>query len=474
MRTQESGRKVALYARISQDRDGDELGVRRQLEDCRAEAARRGWDVAGEYVDDDVSASSFGRGERAEYRRLLADLRAGVVTAVICWHIDRLHRQPLELEEFVKVCTAAGVSDVVTLHGDFNLGTGDGLLVARLLAAVAANESDAKSRRSKRKMRELAEAGKPHGGGPRPFGFQPDRITHDDREAALVREMTARVLAGESLSSICRWLEKEEVSTVRGGTRWRPTTVRGLLLSPRLYGKRTHQGQVVGDGSWEPIISEVDGERLRALLTDPARVTTRPARRYLLSGLCRCAECGAVLISGRSNERRAYLCRRGAGFYGCGSLAIRAELVESYVRDAVLHRLDSTDLADTLTGESAADDGRLIELHEQIAADAARLEELAAAWADGDVSRQEWRVARARIDDRLTANRRLVATLRGHQATAALVGQGAVLAKEWDDMPLTRQVGIVKAVMDHLLVRPATRPGFKGLDLDRVDVVWRT
>lgn len=49
---------VAVYARISQDRSGDELGVTRQLEDCRAEAERRGWTVAEEYVDDDVSAFS--------------------------------------------------------------------------------------------------------------------------------------------------------------------------------------------------------------------------------------------------------------------------------------------------------------------------------------------------------------------------------------------------------------------------------
>ena len=44
---------VAVYARISQDRDGGRLGVKRQLDDCRAEAARRGWKVAEEYVDDD-------------------------------------------------------------------------------------------------------------------------------------------------------------------------------------------------------------------------------------------------------------------------------------------------------------------------------------------------------------------------------------------------------------------------------------
>ncbi len=45
------------------------------------------------------------------------------------------------------------------------------MLVARLLSAVAANESDAKRRRGKRKALEIAEAGQPHMGGTRPFGF---------------------------------------------------------------------------------------------------------------------------------------------------------------------------------------------------------------------------------------------------------------------------------------------------------------
>jgi site-specific DNA recombinase len=49
---------VAIYARISQDRAGEGLGVKRQLKDRRAEAERRGWTVFEEYIDDDISAYS--------------------------------------------------------------------------------------------------------------------------------------------------------------------------------------------------------------------------------------------------------------------------------------------------------------------------------------------------------------------------------------------------------------------------------
>lgn len=78
---------VAIYARSSQDREGDGLGVLRQLTDCREEAKRRGWVVGDEYVDDDVSAYS-GK-PRPSYRQMLADLREGRRDAVIVWHLDR-------------------------------------------------------------------------------------------------------------------------------------------------------------------------------------------------------------------------------------------------------------------------------------------------------------------------------------------------------------------------------------------------
>lgn len=49
---------VAIYAGMAQDREGAGLGVLRQLEDCRTAAETLDWQVAEEYVDDDISAYS--------------------------------------------------------------------------------------------------------------------------------------------------------------------------------------------------------------------------------------------------------------------------------------------------------------------------------------------------------------------------------------------------------------------------------
>ena len=161
--------RAAIYARISSDRDGDHLGVRRQVDDCERLVERKGWEVGERYVDDDVSAY---KGQvRPAYRRMLDDLRDGFLDAVVVWDADRLHRQPKELEEFFEVCAEAAVTRLASVSGDIDLATHDGQFLARILGAVAKKESDDKSRRITRKHQELAQAGRIAGGGTRPYGY---------------------------------------------------------------------------------------------------------------------------------------------------------------------------------------------------------------------------------------------------------------------------------------------------------------
>lgn len=127
-------RSAAIYARISSDAEGTGLGVARQLEDCRRLAADRGWPVGAEYVDNDVSA--FSGKLRQQYARMLADLESGDRDAVIVYNLDRLHRRPVELEEFVTLCESVGVRDVATVTADIDLGNDDGLFMARIFRGV--------------------------------------------------------------------------------------------------------------------------------------------------------------------------------------------------------------------------------------------------------------------------------------------------------------------------------------------------
>src|SRR5882757_7929078 len=129
--------KALIYCRISQDRAGAGLGVERQEADCRELAERLNAQVVKVYVDNDVSAY---RGVRRGYQELLADLRAEVGHVVVAWHSDRLHRSPIELEEFIGICEAHGVTVQTVRAGEVDLSTPSGRAVARTLGAWARHE----------------------------------------------------------------------------------------------------------------------------------------------------------------------------------------------------------------------------------------------------------------------------------------------------------------------------------------------
>ncbi|HTR32552.1 MAG TPA: recombinase family protein, partial [Gaiellaceae bacterium] len=300
---------MAAYARISSDREGDGLGVERQLEDCERLAERRGWEIAERFVDDDVSAWS-GR-QRPEYARCLEALRSGLVQGLLVYDLDRLHRQPRELEEFIDLCQQLRLIHVASSSGDIDLTTADGQFQARILAAVAKKESDDKSRRIRRKHEEIALGGRVSGGGSRPFGYEPDKVTVRPAEAAIVRECAQRLLAGEPVRSIARDLNERGVSTSTGG-RWAPQSLRRTLANPRISGQRAHHGEIVAKAVWPGIISVEDGAKIRALLANPERRTNKTARRYLLGGLLVCGHCGERLIARpRTGGKRRYACARG-------------------------------------------------------------------------------------------------------------------------------------------------------------------
>lgn len=459
--------RAGIYARISSDRDGDNLAVSRQLADCEELAARRGWEVAERYVDSDVSAYSGKR--RPEYRRLLEEIEAGVLDAVVVYHADRLHRHPRELEDFIELCQATRTK-LATVSGDVDLSTHEGQLLARITGAVARKESDDKSRRIQRKHQEIALAGRSSGGGTRPFGFESDRRTVRPDEAEVIRECAARVLAGDSLRSICMDLNGRQVATVSGKP-WGTQTLRRMLLSARISGQREHHGEIVARAEWEPIITAAETQRIRAKLKDPERRTNRSARRYLLTRLLRCGCCGVKLYSRpRADGSRRYVCASGPNFGGCGKITVVADKLEGVIVEAVLHRLDSEELAASLAGRT--DDAHAAQWQSEIEQAQEQLDELARLWGEKQISQPEWLAARAPIEQRQRLAKRRLAALNRTSTLGEHIGNGASLRDRWADLTLTRQEQIVAAVLDHVVVAPGRR-GFNSFDPSRLSPVWR-
>ena len=348
--------------------------------------------VGAEYVDNDVSA--FSKKPRPEFERMLEDLSAGVRDGVICYHIDRLTRRNRDLDRFLEAADQGRVKKVRFVTGSTDLGSGDGLLVARIMAAVAENESATKGRRQRRKNQEKALAGLPHPSSNRAFGYESDGMTVIASEAAVIRDLRDRTLAGESLRSLATSLDEAGIKTVHGKT-WRTTTLQHMLTSARIAGLRSLNGEVVAPAVWPAIITEEDRTRLLRHFATKKTSGRRAPRRYLLSGMLRCGKCDNRLFSSyrADSARRRYVCLSGPDHGGCGRMTVVAAPVEEWIAEAVLYRLDTDTIADQLAGRRPTDE-RTATLSDELAADESRLAELADAYGAGHVTLSEWLTAK--------------------------------------------------------------------------------
>ena len=465
------GTSAAIYCRISSDDQRDGLGVKRQEQECRAVAKARGWTVAASriYVDNDLSAASH-RTERPGFAAMCTAIDQGKVGAVVAWDLDRITRSPLQLEEFVDRAKSAGVTNLATVTGDVDLGSGDGLLVARIKGAVAADEIEKIRRRVKSKKRELAEAGKPSGGGYRPFGFEADKVTVLEAEANLIREAADAVLGGESLASVCRRWNAAGIGTVTGA-KWTTPVLRSILQAPRVAGLRAHNGAIVVEAVWPPILEREQWEPLAAMLSARAIGGDRNTTAHLLTGLLVCGNCGDPLLSGKNNGTRAYRCSRAEGKRnGCG-LSIAAEPLEDAVVAWVAEALDSPDFLAALTADS--DSTATAEDYREVVGIEGKLAELADEWAADRITMTEWKAARTALERRLDAARERIARNPAPLTRDAIDGMagGAEFRERWMDTPRPAQREILGLLIGSITVAPAVR-GRNRFDSERATIEW--
>jgi DNA invertase Pin-like site-specific DNA recombinase len=457
--------RVAIYARISDDRAGAGLGVARQEKECRALCDSRGWKVAEVYADNDVSASRYSRKRRAGYDAMLRAVEAGEVDAIVAWHTDRLHRRPAELERFITVIEAAGTQVHTVKAGELNLNTPTGRLVARQLGSIAAYESEHKADRIRSKARELAEAGKVGGGGTRPLGYEDDRVTIRESEAKEIRRAVKRVLtAGDSFFAVTRDWNARGFRT-SAGRPWVVTSVKRVLLSGRIAGLRVHQGVVIGDAVWPGIITADEHHLLVARSTH--RKNRKP-HRYLLTGMIFTPD-GAPIVAAGPSER-------GVRRYKGPGVMIPADPVEVEVSERLLARLDTRALAKALKRDRGGTESkRARDLANQVAAADRALERINDMYEEGIITKADaGRRRAAREAERDALRQRLSAADNGRALPASLPSAGAEIGTWWTGANLDDRRRLLARFIERVEVAPARAPGRHAEPAEeRVEVRWR-
>lgn len=460
-------RRAVVYTRISRDRNDSQLGVARQERLCRTLCGHAGFDVAQVLVDNDVSAT--GHKARPGFEELLHAVTAGGVDVIVALDSDRLLRKPGDLERLFELCEEHQVR-VVYEHGGFDPVSGDGMMEARIRAAVDAEEVAKLRKRVRRKALELAELGEVSGGGWRPFGFEDDRRTVRDTEAVLIREAAHRVLAGDGIRAVCRDWNARGVLPVRGGV-WTAPAMRRMLVSGRIAGWREHNGELVARAVWPAIVDEAIWRQVRAILTDPARrLSPGNARKHLLSGFLVCGRCGRKLVA-RPDARRVgvaggvlrYVCTKPEG---CARVTVMGDHLEGEVIGRALYLLQSPAVVEALAARNVDDrTPGLLAAVEQLEA---RRAQLGDDYAAELVSRGQFLAAAQALDGRLDAARRhLSAGQRQHVLDDIEPPDAAAFAA----LGLERRRAILAALIETITIAPAEHGS--RFDPARVTIAWR-
>jgi site-specific DNA recombinase len=473
----DSQTRAALYLRQSLDRTGEGLAIDRQRDACRKLAQARGWKIVAEFVDNSVSATN---GTRPQWTKMLADAERGRFDVILAWALDRITRSMKDTERLVDLAEKTGVR-VVTANGDIDLTNDQGRLIGRILSAVARGEIERKSARQRLASQQRAEQGLPPI-GPRALGWEKDGKTPVPREAELVRRGYELILSGGSLRGVVRLWNDAGLRTAprrpigsskdapKVGQPWAPYSVRDVLLNPRYAGlratrpERRKTWEIVGQGTWAPIVPEETWRAVKAMLEDPARRNTpSTARKYLLSGLAVCGQCGATVNAGGLNRygTRTYKCSRTKHLFR------RAEPVEDYVTAIVVERLSRPDVADLV----AVDRPDVTGIQTEATALRRRRDQLAEAFADGVLTRSQLLAGTRRIEGRLGEIETELADAAQVTVLAAFVDQGDVRAI-WDGLDLDQRRAVVDTLMTVVIQSPGQ--GTRVFRPETVEITWRS
>jgi len=468
---------AALYARISLDALGTEKGVARQLEDARQLAEQRGWTVADQYVDNDVSA--FNGDARKAYQRLMADAEAGKFERIVCYMTSRLWRNRAERGQAINRLGRLKIGVAAVRGPELDLSQASGRMLADILGSMDTMESEQLSERVQRAALQRAREGRAH--AVVSYGWQRvyEHDTHgrviswkdieNTAEAAIVREIVNRLLQGEPVRSLVRDFQERGIPTDRGG-KWHPTTIRVLATRPANAGLRVYRGEVIGPADWPAIVDPDKHARVVAMFEEPGRRQgSRPGgQKYLLTGNTRiaaCGVCGGQLRSTRDTRRPGaewtYRCERG-----CTQRNL--ERVDELVGMVVIQRLSRPDAA----GVFDANDGAAQAARERAEGIRARLDNAADEYSEGRIDARQLSRITARLRPELEAAEQEARRSRPVALPAAVEGlltdrAGAV----WASLPVTARRSVLEIIGLKVVINRREKHG-AGFEPESVEIKW--
>jgi DNA invertase Pin-like site-specific DNA recombinase len=367
-----------LYARLSRDDElqGESNSITNQKKILEDYAERNGFTNILHVGDDGYSGTNF---DRPGWKRLVAEVEAGNVSAVICKDMSRIGRDYLQVGFYTEVFFRERGVRFVAISNNIDSQNRESVEFAPFLNIMAEWYARDTSRKIKTVFHAKGNSGK-HLTSAALYGY---RKSSDDRNlwlideeaAAVVRRIFKMTIEGIGPFQIARILTDEKIMCPSvyialrdGGTytpakastpfNWNYVTVQDIISKPEYMGdtvnfrfykesykdKQTKsnpkEAWVVFKGTQEPIVDAGTWETAQRC----RKVKRRPnstGKSNPLTGLVYCADCGSRMYNQREarvklDSKDIYYCPQNKKYPSkCTMHYIRTSVLRALVLDAI-------------------------------------------------------------------------------------------------------------------------------------------
>lgn len=228
-------KRIAAYCRVSTGLEEQHSSLKNQTEGFyRMIESREDWMLAGIYADDGFSGTQAA--DRPEFQRLIEDCKSGKIDYIITKSISRFARNTLECISYIRQLKELGVYIFFEENG-LDTGTEASELVLSILAAVAQEESRAISSNVKWSLEKKFKSGQAKWSGT--YGYKKEEnmdFLIDPETAPIVKRIFYEYYQGASLPTIARGLEKDQIPSPGGGSKWWPKVIAEILKNEKYIG----------------------------------------------------------------------------------------------------------------------------------------------------------------------------------------------------------------------------------------------
>ncbi len=236
--------RVAAYCRVSTDSDEQATSYEAQVEHYTQFIQKnQEWEMAGIFADDGIRGTNTKK--REEFNRMIAECMKGNIDMIITKSISRFARNTLDCLKYIRQLKDKNIPVYFEKEG-INTMDSKGEVLLTIMASLAQQESQ----NVKLGLQYRYQNGEVQVNHNRFLGYTKDEnknLVIVPEEAEVVKRIYREYLEGASLTQVARGLEKDGILTAANKPKWRPETLKKILLNEKYIGDALLQKTITVD-----------------------------------------------------------------------------------------------------------------------------------------------------------------------------------------------------------------------------------